>query len=113
MIEMIFATGIPFGGRADLPDTLRDLAALTPRTAGIRRWGSAALDLAYVAAGRVDGYWERGLKPWDIAAGILLVREAGGLVGPLEDGADVLEGGGLVAANAQVFDPLTKLLRSA
>jgi myo-inositol-1(or 4)-monophosphatase len=113
MIEMIFATGIPFGGRADLPDTLRDLAALTPRTAGIRRWGSAALDLAYVAAGRVDGYWERGLKPWDIAAGILLVREAGGLIGPLEDGADVLEGGGLVAANAQVFDPLTKVLRSA
>ena len=81
MIEMIFATGIPFGGRAELPRTLREMAALTPRTAGIRRLGSAALDLAYVAAGRVDGYWERGLNPWDMAAGILLVREAGGFVG--------------------------------
>ena len=63
LIETIFATGIPFGGRPELPRTLRELAALTPRTAGIRRWGSAALDLAYVAAGRCDGYWERGLNP--------------------------------------------------
>ena len=92
MIEMIFATGIPFGGRPELPGALREIAALTPQTAGIRRWGSAALDLAYVAAGRVDGYWERGLKPWDMAAGILLVREAGGFVGTIGEGGEHLRG---------------------
>jgi myo-inositol-1(or 4)-monophosphatase len=113
MIEMIFATGVPFGGSPLLPATLRELAVLTPRTAGIRRWGAAALDLAYVAAGRYDGFWERGLRPWDVAAGLLLVREAGGLVGPIEAGADPLEDRSLVAANANVFDPLTSVLRSA
>ena len=92
MIEMIFATGIPFGGTAELPRALREIAALTPQTAGIRRLGSAALDLAYVAAGRYDGYWERDLKPWDMAAGILLVREAGGFVGTIEDGGEHLRG---------------------
>ena len=92
MIEMIFATGIPFGGRPELPRTLRELATLTPRTAGIRRWGSAALDLAYVAAGRLDGYWERGLNSWDVAAGILLVREAGGFVGAIEAEGDPARG---------------------
>lgn len=113
MIEMIFATGIPFGGRPELPRTLRELATLTPRTAGIRRWGSAALDLAYVAAGRLDGYWERGLNPWDVAAGIILVREAGGFVGPIEPEGDPLEGGSLAAANANVYEPLRATLREA
>jgi myo-inositol-1(or 4)-monophosphatase len=113
MIEMIFATGIPFGGRPELSRTLRELAALTPRTAGIRRWGSAALDLAYVAAGRCDGYWERGLNPWDVAAGLLLVREAGGLAGPIEDGGDPLNGGSIAAANPNVYDALRKVLREA
>ena len=113
MIEMIFATGVPFGGSPLLPKTLAEMAALTPRTAGIRRWGAAALDLAYVAAGRVDGFWERGLKPWDVAAGILIVREAGGLVGPLDEGGDPLEGGAIIAANGNVFDTLTKTLRGA
>ena len=84
LLEMIFATGIPFGGRQELPRTLRELAALMPRTAGVRRWGSASLDLAYVAAGRFDGFWERGLHAWDVAAGSLLVREAGGFVGTIE-----------------------------
>ena len=72
MIEAVFSTGLPFGGRADLPDTLQELARILPLTAGVRRWGSAALDLAYVAAGRYDGYWERKLNAWDIAAGTLL-----------------------------------------
>jgi myo-inositol-1(or 4)-monophosphatase len=112
-IEMIFATGIPFGGSPELPATLRELAALTPRTAGIRRWGAAALDLAYVAAGRLDGFWERGLHPWDVAAGLLLVREAGGFAGTLEDGGDPLAGPSIVAANANVFETLRKILRSA
>ena len=62
MIESIFATGLPFGGRADLPETLKDLARLLPACAGVRRWGSAALDLAYVGAGRYDGFWERRLE---------------------------------------------------
>jgi myo-inositol-1(or 4)-monophosphatase len=113
LIETVFATGIPFGGSPNLPRTLRELAALTPRTAGIRRWGSAALDLAYVAAGRYDGFWEHGLNPWDIAAGLLVVREAGGLIGPLEPEGNPMEHGGIVAANAQVFETLTRILREA
>ena len=114
MLEMIFATGIPFGGSKMLPRTLRDLAALTPRTAGIRRFGAASLDLAYVAAGRYDGFWERGLNPWDMAAGLLLVREAGGLVGPLTDGeSSIFDSQSVVAANANVFDSLTTVLREA
>jgi myo-inositol-1(or 4)-monophosphatase len=113
MIEMLFATGIPFGGRPELPGALREIAALTPHTAGIRRFGSAALDLAYVAAGRYDGFWERNLNPWDTAAGLLLVREAGGFVGTIEDGGDVFADRNLVAANANVFEALRKLLRTA
>ncbi|MDE3029395.1 MAG: inositol monophosphatase, partial [Paracoccaceae bacterium] len=70
MIECIFATGVPFGGRGTLPATLKDLGRLMPACAGVRRWGAASLDLAYVAAGRYDGYWERDLHSWDIAAGI-------------------------------------------
>jgi myo-inositol-1(or 4)-monophosphatase len=113
MLEMIFATGIPFGGRSDLPVSLRDLAALTPRTAGIRRFGSASLDLAYVAAGRNDGFWVRGLYRWDIAAGLLLVREAGGLVGALDPRAEIFESRTVIAANANVFDSLGAILRAA
>ena len=78
MNSAIFATGVPFGAKTTLPATLKDLARLMPVCAGVRRWGSAALDMAYVAAGRYDGYWERGIRAWDVGAGILLVREAGG-----------------------------------
>lgn len=112
MIESIFATGVPFGGRGTLPATLQDLARLMPLTAGVRRWGAAALDLAYVAAGRYDGYWERGISPWDVAAGILLVREAGGFVEGLRDGDDPLESGRIVAANATIFETFAKVIRS-
>ncbi len=112
MIEMLFATGIPFGGRPELPGALREIAALTPHTAGIRRFGAAALDLAYVAAGRYDGFWERNLNPWDTAAGLLLVREAGGFVGTIEDGGDLFATRDLAAANANVFDAFRKVLRS-
>jgi myo-inositol-1(or 4)-monophosphatase len=113
MIEMLFATGIPFGGSPELPRTLRELAALTPATAGIRRWGSAALDLAYVAAGRCDGYWERRLNPWDVAAGLLLVREAGGFVGTIEGDGNPLTDGSVAASNPNVFDAFRKILRAA
>jgi myo-inositol-1(or 4)-monophosphatase len=99
----VFATGVPAGGRiTHLPDCLGDLERLMPQTAGIRRWGAAALDLAYVAAGRLEGYWERNLGPWDVAAGMLLVREAGGVVAPLWPGRSVLASGSFIAANADL-----------
>ncbi|MEM8699402.1 MAG: inositol monophosphatase family protein [Pseudomonadota bacterium] len=86
MQTMLFATGVPFGERPGLTESLQEIARLMPISAGIRRQGAAALDLAYVAAGRCDGFWERALRPWDIAAGILLVREAGGLVSRIGSG---------------------------
>ncbi len=112
MIESIFATGLPFAGRSDLPETLQDLARLLPATAGVRRWGAAALDLAYVAGGRYDGFWERKLKAWDMAAGILLVREAGGFVEAIRpDGSPVLDGA-IIAANSNIFDRFAKAVRN-
>ncbi|MFV2052064.1 inositol monophosphatase family protein [Aliiroseovarius sp. YM-037] len=113
MIESIFATGLPFGGRSDLPETLKELAKLMPACAGVRRWGSAALDLAYVAAGRYDGYWERRLNAWDLAAGLLIVREAGGLAEPLRVGKHILEDGEILCANEAIFDQFSKAVRSA
>lgn len=113
MIECIFATGLPFAGRSDLPETLQDLARILPSTAGVRRFGSAALDLAYVAAGRYDGYWERNLNAWDIAAGLLIVKEAGGLVAPVvEDGA-ILDDGSIIAANEPIFEKFAGLVRDS
>lgn len=112
MSEALFATGVPFGAKKTLPATMRDLARLMPACAGVRRWGAAALDLAYTAAGRLDGYWERELNAWDIAAGILLVREAGGLVEGLREGQNPLESGSVIAANADLFAPLAETLRA-
>lgn len=111
MIESIFATGVPFGGRADLPVTLQDLARLMPTCAGVRRWGAAALDLAYVAAGRYDGYWERRLNAWDLAAGVIIVREAGGLIEPINPEGDILEDGEVLCANGEVFSQFAKVIR--
>ncbi|MBV7410562.1 inositol monophosphatase family protein [Maritimibacter sp. DP1N21-5] len=111
LIQSIFATGVPFGGRADLPQTLQDLARIMPTCAGVRRWGAAALDLAYVAAGRYEGFWERRLNPWDLAAGLLIVKEAGGLVEGLTQGEDPLISGEIVASNEQVFDKFAKIIR--
>ncbi|SIS77638.1 inositol monophosphatase family protein [Phaeovulum vinaykumarii] len=113
MIESIFATGIPFAGRPTLPATLQDLARLMPACAGVRRFGAAALDLAYVAAGRYEGYWERGIQPWDMAAGLVLVKEAGGFIGPVREGREIFASGGVIAANAELFDPLCKIIRQA
>ena len=111
MIESIFATGLPFAGRADLPDTLKDLGRLLPVCAGVRRWGSAALDLAYVAAGRYDGFWERRLKSWDLAAGVIIVKEAGGLVEAMNPNGDVLDDGEIVCANEPIFAGFAKIVR--
>ena len=108
--EAVVATGVPFRAvSAQRRNAFsRTLAGLMPRVAGIRRFGAAALDMAWVAAGRYDGYWELGIKPWDIAAGLLMVREAGGFVSDVEDG-DPLETGNIVAANPA----LHPVLRSA
>ena len=111
MIEAVFATGVPFGGVGPLPATLQDLARLMPVCAGVRRWGVASLDMAYVAAGRFDGFWERGLKPWDMAAGILLVKEAGGFVSGIREGDDPLEKGAVICANEPLFDGFRKVIR--
>ncbi|MEM6478447.1 MAG: inositol monophosphatase family protein [Pseudomonadota bacterium] len=113
MIDCVFATGLPFAGRADLPETLQDLARLLPAVAGVRRWGAAALDLAYVAAGRYDGFWERGLNPWDLAAGLILVREAGGFVEPLAPGGGIFEDGAVICANDPIFPNFSKVIRGA
>ncbi len=112
MIECIFATGVPFGGRPTLAATLQDLARLMPVCAGVRRWGSAALDLSYVAAGRYDGFWEHDLNPWDVAAGVLLVREAGGLVAGASATDNPVESPLILAANAQVFDRFAGIIRN-
>lgn len=107
MSEAVFATGIPFGA-VTAPRRhafSRTLAALMPRVAGIRRFGAAALDLAWVAAGRFDGYWELGIKPWDIAAGMLLVREAGGYATDVQDG-DPRETSNIVAGNTHLHAAL-------
>jgi len=111
MSETVFATGLPFSGRADLPETLQDLARILPACAGVRRWGAAALDLAYVAAGRYDGFWERRLKPWDVAAGIMLVKESGGFVEGIAPSDNPLDGE-IIAANTEIFDAFAKLVRN-
>jgi myo-inositol-1(or 4)-monophosphatase len=82
-------------------------------TSGVRRFGAAALDLAYVAAGRLDGFWEFGLSPWDIAAGMLLVREAGGYVSDLSGGHTMMTSGDILAANDHLHLPLAAMLREA
>jgi myo-inositol-1(or 4)-monophosphatase len=111
MIESLFATGVPFGGRTDLPETLKEIARIAPACSGIRRWGAAALDLAYVAAGRYDGYWERKLNAWDIAAGLVIVREAGGLAEAIDPAGNIVTDGTLICANEPLFSPLAKLVR--
>jgi myo-inositol-1(or 4)-monophosphatase len=110
MAEGVFATGVPFGARSGLPATLQDLARLMPACAGVRRWGAAALDLAYVAAGRFDGYWERGISAWDVAAGIVLVREAGGFVSAIDEDGHPF-GGSVIAGNEALFEPFRKVIR--
>ena len=110
LTEVLVATGIPFKGRGDHATYLRTLEAVIGATAGVRRFGAAALDLAFVAAGRFDGFWEFGTNRWDIAAGILLVREAGGFVTDAAGGTDVLESGDIVAGNSEIHGELLKLL---
>ncbi len=112
MIEAVFATGIPFAAKRTLPAMLKDLARVMPECAGVRRFGAASLDLAYVAAGRYDGYWERELNLWDIAAGVLIAKEAGALVEGVRVDQEPLETGSVLCANGEIFDPFAKLIRN-
>jgi myo-inositol-1(or 4)-monophosphatase len=111
--EALIGTGMPYRERADDRSYMAGLASVMGATSGIRRMGSAALDLAYVAAGRYDGFWEFGLSPWDIAAGILLVREAGGYVSDMTGGHDMMTSGDVLAANAHLHLPLAALIKEA
>lgn len=107
----LLGTGFPFKAQKHLDTYLDTFKALFPMTAGIRRPGSAALDLAYVAAGRLDGFWEIGLNPWDMAAGALLIQEAGGLVSDFSGGNEYLETGNVVAGNPKVFKAVLQTIR--
>ena len=108
----LLGTGFPFRMVSDVDTYLAILKAFIIRTSGIRRAGAAALDLAYVAAGRLDGFWEFGLKEWDMAAGALLIQEAGGLVTDATGDDTYLECGNIVAANPKVLKAMTDELRS-
>jgi myo-inositol-1(or 4)-monophosphatase len=112
--EAVIATGTPWIGKSEEAHATfaREMAAMTPATAGIRRYGSAALDLAWVAAGRFDGFWERGLRSWDIAAGAVLVREAGGLVSAIS-GGDIMKTGDIIAGNEDILPAMEEQLRLA
>lgn len=107
----LFGTGIPFGGMNHIDDHAADIARLMPRCAGVRRMGAAALDLAYVAAGRLDGFWERRLQQWDIAAGLVLLREAGARTGALEPDDSPEQSGTVLTANPILFDGFAALIR--
>jgi len=110
--DCLIGTGIPFRDLTHLDAYIAMFKDIIPRTAGIRRPGSAALDLAYVANGRYDGFWEIGLAPWDMAAGCLLITEAGGLVGDLEGNETQLESGQIIAGNPKIFGQLLQVIAS-
>jgi myo-inositol-1(or 4)-monophosphatase len=109
--DILVASGAPFLGKEGRDEFLTELNAVIASTAGMRRFGSAALDLAWVAAGRFDAFWERNLRPWDIAAGILIVREAGGMVSDMDGRDSMLDCGHILAANDALHRSLLDLLR--
>jgi myo-inositol-1(or 4)-monophosphatase len=113
LADAVIATGIPHRGRPGHPDFLRELDTVMHEVAGIRRSGSAALDLAWTAAGRFDGYWERNLKPWDLAAGLVILREAGGIATDTEGKDRILETGNVVSGNSAIVKSLLPLLASS
>jgi myo-inositol-1(or 4)-monophosphatase len=108
--EALLATGIPFKGRGDHAGFSKELTKAMAETAGVRRYGAASLDLAWVAAGRFDGFWERGLSSWDVAAGAVLVREAGGQVSALDGGAGYLDSGHVLASNNHLHSSFLELV---
>jgi myo-inositol-1(or 4)-monophosphatase len=113
LADAVVACGLPHLGRGDLALGAREIAAVQPKVAGLRRFGAAALDLAWVAAGRFDGFWERNLSPWDIAAGSIMVREAGGYITDL-DGRDMTSATvDVLAGNEHIHGELLKVLKAA
>jgi myo-inositol-1(or 4)-monophosphatase len=113
LANCIVTCGIPHRGRGDLALFRRELTVVQEQVAGIRRTGAAALDLAWVAAGRFDGFWERNLSPWDMAAGMVLIREAGGYASDIDGGDAILEKGTIVAGNEEIQRSLLALLKTA
>ena len=111
LIDTLIGTGFPFRMAANVDAYTEMFKTLTKKTAGIRRPGAAALDLASVAAGRLDGFWEIGLSPWDMAAGTLLITEAGGLVGDLEGDPNHMQSGRIVAGNPKIFVQLLQAIK--
>lgn len=109
--EALICCGVPHRGRSDHPQFLRELTKVMGVVSGVRRFGAASLDLAYVAAGRFDGFWERDLGAWDMAAGLLLVREAGGFVSDADGGDDMLTKGHIVAGNGLIRQQLLALVK--
>lgn len=113
LAEAIVACGIAHLGHGNVALSRREIGAVQEHVAGVRRFGAAALDLAWVAAGRFDGYWERTLKPWDTAAGLVLVREAGGFVSDCDGQEEIFAKGNIVAGNEPVHKGLLSLLKAA
>lgn len=107
----LLGTGFPYDNHTRLDTYLEMFRALLLKTAGLRRPGSAALDLAYVASGRTDGFWEMDLKPWDMAAGALMIREAGGIVTSFNSGPDFLETGDIIAGSPKVHAAIDKIIQ--
>jgi myo-inositol-1(or 4)-monophosphatase len=111
--ESLVATGIPWAGRPGHAQFLKELHQVGQRVAGVRRLGAATLDLAWTAAGRFDAYWERNLQPWDVAAGLILMSEAGGMTSAIDDGDTALSGASICAANLDLHPVLLERLRAA
>ncbi|MBX9825938.1 MAG: inositol monophosphatase [Xanthobacteraceae bacterium] len=113
LADAVIACGLPHRGRGDLELGLKELGAVQDKVAGLRRFGAAALDLAYVATGRLDGYWEQNISPWDIAAGIILIREAGGFATDIDGGDAMFAKRNIVVGNEAVHRELQRLLKAA
>ncbi len=113
LADSVIACGLPHIGRGDLVLAQKETGAMQAQVAGLRRFGAAALDLAWVAAGRLDGYWERDLKPWDMAAGLILVREAGGYVSDCDGGDDVFASASITAGNETIQKEVVRVLKTA
>jgi len=113
MADSLIGTGLPFLGKQGHGQAIKDIHAVGQRVAGIRRLGSAALDLAWTAAGRYDAFWERDLKPWDVAAGLILITEAGGVVSTIEQDGDPRSGNTVCVGGSEIHAQLRKVLQAA
>lgn len=111
--KALLGTGFPHRAMEHFPAFLNVFSSIFPKCAGIRRAGSAALDLAYVAAGRLDGFWEAHLKEWDMAAGILIVQEAGGMIGDFQDKKNHMTNGSIIAANTHIYKAIQEIIQQA